>query len=367
MALVSGSTTSSLRVGLLEVIEQAELTGKQTPPAWNGGVAAQLASADAAVVRQAIAAAKVLGPETFREPLKKIVQERRDKGELSLVALKALGPAAGEPDDGTFAMLFTRLTCSPDPLEKLEAASILGTLPLTAEQRGRLLESVKTVGPLELPALLAVFEREGTTEEGLKLVAGLGQAPGFANLTVGALQKSLARYPPEVRAAAEPLVQRLNADIAAQRSRLAELEAQLNGGDVTRGKNLFTVKKTSCIACHTVKSQGGRIGPDLSNVGQIRSRTDILESILFPSASFVRGFESVTVTTADGLEVTGILSRETPDAVYLKTAQREEIRVPRKDVEEIMPSKLSIMPTGLDKVLTTAELRDIVAYLQSLK
>ena len=94
---------------------------------------------------------------------------------------------------------------------------------------------------------------------------------------------------------------------------------------------------------------------------------DILESILFPSASFVRGFESVTVTTTAGLEVTGILSRETPEAVYLKTTQREEVRVPRKEIDELRPSKLSIMPTGLDKVLTVSELRDVVAYLQSLK
>ena len=136
---------------------------------------------------------------------------------------------------------------------------------------------------------------------------------------------------------------------------------------MTRGKNLFTVKKTSCIACHRVGTQGGNVGPDLSKVGQIRSQTDILESILFPSASFVRGFESVAVATDDGREVTGILSRETPEAVYIKTTQREEIRIPRDAVDEINPSKLSIMPTGLDKVITREELRDIVAYLRSLK
>jgi putative membrane-bound dehydrogenase-like protein len=366
-ALSGSSTSTSVRVGLLEVVEQAELTGKQTPAVWNTAVAAQLASADEAVVRQAIAAARVLDAEAFREPLLAIVREVRGGQSLMIAALKALGPAAGEPDGQTFKVLTDSLTVSSDPLDRLAAADCLSKLPLSSNQRATIVDAVATAGPLELPALLGAFEKSGSAEEGNRLAAALAKSPGVANLTVGQVEKLFERYPSEVRSAAEPILQKLNADLASQRARLAELEAQLAGGDVNRGKNLFTIKKTSCIACHTVKGQGGRIGPDLSNVGQIRSRTDILESILFPSASFVRGFESVTVTTSAGLEVTGILSRETPEAVYIKTAQREEIRVPRQEVDEIAPSKLSIMPTGLDKTLTIAELRDLVAYLQSLK
>jgi putative membrane-bound dehydrogenase-like protein len=366
-ALSGPSTSPIVRVGLLEVIEQSELTGKQTPPAWNTAVAAQLASSEDAVVRQAIAAARVLGAEAFREPLLAIVRERRGGQSLMIAALKALGPAAGEPDEQTFKVLTGSLALSPDPLDRLAAADCLSKLPLSSKQRATIVEAVGAAGPLELPALLGVFEKPGPAEEGQRLAAALTVSPGLANLTVGQVERLFERYPSEVRSAAEPILRKLNADLASQRSRLAEIEAQLAGGDVTRGKNLFTIKKTSCIACHTVKGQGGRIGPDLSNVGQIRSRTDILESILFPSASFVRGFESVTVTTSAGLEVTGILSRETPEAVYIKTAQREEVRVPRQEVDEIAPSKLSIMPTGLDKTLTIAELRDLVAYLQTLK
>ncbi|MBA4017908.1 MAG: hypothetical protein C0483_12090 [Pirellula sp.] len=367
-ALTSDATPTSLRLSLLATIERAELTGKQTPPAWTAAVSKQLASADDAVVRQAIDTARLLGEESFHALLMNVARDASREEGLRIAALKALGAKAGEPDANLFGLLHRRLTQASDPLDRLAAAGVLSMLPVSKADRVVLVAVVPSAGPLELPALLGVFEKPGSAEEGNRLMAALAKSPGLANVTVGQLQRIVAGYNDSaVATAAEPLIKRLNADAESQRARLTELAAQLDGGDIVRGKNLFTIKKTSCIACHTVQGQGAQIGPDLSKVGQIRSRMDILESILFPSASFVRGFESVTITTSAGLETTGILSRETPEAIYLKTTQREEVRVPRADIDEIAPSKLSIMPTGLDKVLTLAELRDVVAYLQSLK
>ena len=37
------------------------------------------------------------------------------------------------------------------------------------------------------------------------------------------------------------------------------------------------------------------------------------------------------------------------------------------DIEEMRPSKVSIMPAGLDKVLTSQELADLVAFLKACK
>jgi putative heme-binding domain-containing protein len=181
------------------------------------------------------------------------------------------------------------------------------------------------------------------------------------------LEKIVGNQPEDVRALADPLFKRINADIETQRARLAELIPQLDGGDKGRGAIVFQMHKTACNSCHRVGPRGAVIGPDLTKVGQIRTKGDIVESVLYPSASFVRNFESVAVETSDGRVVVGLLSRETPEAVYIRTAQKEEVRIARSDVETIAPSKLSIMPQGMDKVMTLAELRDLVAYLQSLK
>lgn len=366
-ALANKKTATPLRLALLEAIERSELAGKQAPPVWIAAVERQLAATDDAVVRQAIVTAKFLGAATFRDSLLKIVSDGKGPEELSIVALQALGAEAGEPNEATFSLLAKRLTTATDPLERRAAADVLGVLPLSTAQHASLVDVVAAAGPLELPALLSAFEKNTSAEEAGRVLAALEKSPGLTNVTAAQVERIVAPHSESLREAAAPIFKRINADLESQKARLLELAAQMEGGDVTRGKNLFTVKKTSCIACHRVGTQGGNVGPDLSKVGQIRSQTDILESILFPSASFVRGFESVAVVTDDGREVTGILSRETPEAVYIKTTQREEIRIPRDAVDEINPSKLSIMPTGLDKVITREELRDIVAYLRSLK
>src|SRR5262249_23813675 len=106
---------------------------------------------------------------------------------------------------------------------------------------------------------------------------------------------------------------------------------------------------------------------DLSKIGSIRTPQDLLESIVFPSASLVRGYEPYTVATKDGRVFNGILGRDTVEAIYLITADRTEIRIPRSAIDEIGPSRVSIMPQGLDGQLSQRELSDLVAFLSSLK
>ncbi len=105
----------------------------------------------------------------------------------------------------------------------------------------------------------------------------------------------------------------------------------------------------------------------MSKIGQIRAKADLLEAVVFPSASFARGYESFSVVTDSGQVYTGILGRQTPDSIYLRTAQREEVRINRSEIEQMAPAKVSIMPQGFDKVLSPEDLRDVFAFLQSLK
>ncbi len=114
-------------------------------------------------------------------------------------------------------------------------------------------------------------------------------------------------------------------------------------------------------------NDGENIGPDLTTVGSRRDRRDLLEAIALPSASIARGFESYTITTHEGKLHTGVIVRQTGDAMHLRTTDQKEIRIPRESVDEIVPSPISVMPQGLDQVLTNAELADLVAYLQSLR
>ena len=102
-----------------------------------------------------------------------------------------------------------------------------------------------------------------------------------------------------MRDAAKPLLKKLAIDVEAQAKRLAELENDLNGGDVGRGHLIFNGKAV-CITCHKMGYRGGKMGPDLTRIGRVRTERDLLEAIAFPSASFVRGYEPMLLKTKSG-------------------------------------------------------------------
>ena len=204
-------------------------------------------------------------------------------------------------------------------------------------------------------------------ETGKMLVASLAKAPALAGIPANRLRDTFERYPAEVRAAAEKLVVDATFDQAQRADKIESLVEVMNAGDAVRGETIFFSAKAACSSCHRVSGKGERIGPDLSKIGEVRNHRDLAEALVFPSASLARGYESFNAVTKDGKVHSGLLSRETAAAIYLRTAERAEIRVERNDIEELTPAATSIMPQGLDKSLTPKELGDVIAYLVSLK
>ena len=120
------------------------------------------------------------------------------------------------------------------------------------------------------------------------------------------------------------------------------------------GREVFFGNRAACSTCHTIRSEGGHVGPDLSRIGAARNGRDLLEAILFPSASFARGYEPYVIATDDGRVHTGIIVRETGDAIVLVTPDRLELSIPRRSIEAIEPSRVSVMPRGLEANLEPA-------------
>ena len=110
---------------------------------------------------------------------------------------------------------------------------------------------------------------------------------------------------------------------------------------------------------------GGRVGPDLTRIGEARSERDLLESIVYPSASFVRSYESVVITTKDGTDVQGILRSETDRELVSVSGPGAEQRISRAEVASQRPSTVSLMPAGLDAQLSRQETADLPAFLSN--
>jgi putative heme-binding domain-containing protein len=165
----------------------------------------------------------------------------------------------------------------------------------------------------------------------------------------------------------EALLASLNVDSARQSQRLDTLLAAAEDGDVRRGQVIFNSPKAACVSCHAIGYLGGKIGPDLTRIGQVRTGRDLLEAIVFPSVSFARGYEPVVVRTRSGETHTGVLRGDLPDEVVLATLTRDETRIPRSEIVDLQPATVSLMPPGLDEQLTRQELADLIAFLKAAR
>jgi putative heme-binding domain-containing protein len=116
-----------------------------------------------------------------------------------------------------------------------------------------------------------------------------------------------------------------------------------------------------------VGSQGGQVGPDLTRVGAVRSRSDLLESVVYPSSTFAQGFEPYEAVTADGRVLSGVIARQDDAGVVLRGASGAEAALGQKELSSLRRGERSVMPEGLDRALEAGELRDLFAFLQSLR
>lgn len=139
------------------------------------------------------------------------------------------------------------------------------------------------------------------------------------------------------------------------------------GGNGERGKQIFLQRAAvSCLRCHKIDGHGGEVGPDLSNIGSLKDRQYLLNSIVLPNKDIAENFETVIVLDADGRTHTGILKEQTEDHVVLITAEGNRVTIGQDDIDDISNTKSS-MPENLIKHLSASDVRDLVEFLANLK
>ncbi len=366
------------KLALLQAMAASGL--KQLPSAWSKQLSRLFTVNDPEMLRQcvstALAVAKSSPDANLADRLRDVAANETLPDGLRLEALAAVFAARGKqpPADGTDlepdALHFVCKCLSVDrPVrERSLAVDVLLAAWLNDIELELVAESLVHTGPMELRRLLPKFETRGRNENlGLLLVETLGASDVALALNQDELTKAIAPFGDSVMNSAAPLLAKIAAQNKDKIERLQSVLALLDKADVRRGHQVFHSTKASCIACHQLGYLGGRVGPDLNRIGRIRTERDLLESILFPSASFVRSYEPVEVITTDGKIITGVIRDETAAEMVLALDAEKEVHIPHEAIEERSEGKVSIMPAGLDKQLTLQELADLVAFLKAEK
>ena len=136
---------------------------------------------------------------------------------------------------------------------------------------------------------------------------------------------------------------------------------EIAGGDWQAGRALF-LGKAACFTCHTLRGDGHAVGPNLDNLIH-RDYASVLSDIVNPSAAINPDAIGYTVTLKDGRTVAGTRVRDTADELHLAQPGGLVSALKKADITSSAPLPVSLMPPGLDKVLTPDELRDLLTYL----
>ncbi|GAB5443086.1 MAG: hypothetical protein Fues2KO_34350 [Fuerstiella sp.] len=146
--------------------------------------------------------------------------------------------------------------------------------------------------------------------------------------------------------------------------------AARESGDIVRGAILFHQGNINCAKCHRPIAEKDRIGPDLSRLDSDTSDESLVESILQPSKSIRKGYETVSIVTVDGKVRTGSIVEQNETVVVLRIREQIDQRtvIERKDIEILEPSRLSNMPDGLaNQLKNRQQFLDLLRYVLDLR
>jgi putative heme-binding domain-containing protein len=337
-----------------------ELTGRKPidPPAeWTRSSENYLRSPSAAIRREAEAVAVLFGDRSAIDRLTTRVTDPQSDPLDRRAAIELL-LSRKQPDFGN-----TLRALLNDPAVRQAAVRGLAAFP-----------------DAETPAAILKAYSHFTAEEKADAVQTLAARVPWANALLDAIEaKQLPRADVSITVARQ--IQALNdkalskrletvwgkiTPASTERAALIQkwkallTEPALARANPVRGKSLFT---QHCATCHKLFGEGGSVGPELT--GSQRANLDyVLENVLDPSAVVPSEYRLVNFTTADERLVSGIIVRETKDAVTIHTG-RDTVVLATADIIARKPTNLSLMPDGLFDQMTPDDVRDLVAYLRA--
>jgi len=371
LIVANSATNTSFSAGrrafLIETMARTSVT--PLPAVWVSALAHALREGEPSVRLQAARTAGGRRVAALDETMASLVEQTNLAPELRLEALRATLGRRPRLTVAAFELLLAQVGPQSAPGSRLAAAELFGRAQWPDAERDpprltALVRGDRLISPSTLLPLLLRSEGEGFS------VAAWNYVTEAIQQGWQPTEKEWQLFRTRVPRAGEKQFQELTRTVAqraaSQREQIDSYSELLAGGDPERGRKWFS-EKAGCAACHRVGNQGGLLGPDLTKIGAIRAGRDLIESIVLPSATFAQGYDTFSVTLRDGEELTGIRVRQPDDSLVLRDAGGGETQLDPRQVRSTERLQLSLMPEGLLAALTREEIRDLLAYLQSLK
>ncbi len=120
--------------------------------------------------------------------------------------------------------------------------------------------------------------------------------------------------------------------------------------------------KQRCLVCHQHGNEGNAIGPERKTFRNL-GKPSLLVNLLDPNRDVAAAFQLITLQTKSGETQAGLLVSENAREVTIKTALGQTVTFPRETISKLEPSRLSLMPEGLEAGLTDQDLANLLEFL----
>ncbi len=246
-----------------------------------------------------------------------------------------------------------------------DASRALSRLRLTKASSELLVKHLDKVQPLEMMQAVSSISSAGDDAIDVAMLDKLVSLPAARTMAFDQLTSLYRSRPDSLKSKVRSAVETLSKPPADVEAKLDELLGKLKSGDAARGFQVFRSAKAACSACHRIGYVGGTVGPELTRIGATRSRRALLEAIVFPNARLEQSYTPVRILTSDGLVLNGLVVRETGDQIELVTGANQRVTIAASDIEQRLPSQVSIMPAGLEQQLSLDDLADLLTLLEA--
>lgn len=361
---LSPGVVEARQLRALDAMDQAGV--RVWPAVWSNALAAAFTNEFATVRHAAVRCATTQPAPAWDEKLKAVAGSADETIPCRLDALRAIARRLPEFNAIHFALLERCFAPTNAASLRLSAMETFAAGHPTAAQTARVVELVQADGLITPAQMIEIARHLALSPAQARTVVEFARMRLEAGWTLP--QESIPWLTNTAAQAGGGQLEKLQLALASlQQDSKQQLEAMLpllTAGDALRGQRIFE-DKAACAACHRIGQTGGMVGPDLTKIGAVRSGRDLLESVLLPSATFAQGFESFTATLSDGETLTGVRVRTNDGQMILRDASGHETRLPAD--AKLQGARTSLMPEGLLNALNPDEIRDLFAYLQSLK
>ena len=269
----------------------ARTRAKELPSAWIAPLVRALAGRELEVTRSAVAVARAAPPSKdaaadLHAALLRVARDSASPLDVRIDALAALRGGLTRVDQDLFDLLRSGLEPAQPISIRVAAAAGSRKSPPRAETTAGFDGTAREHRPAGAAAALARLRSRQRRGAGARDARGASSgrrvAPASGRTSFARVWRSI---PSPCSSRARRCWRRSMSMPHGRQQRLEELLAAGNDGkdgDVRRGQAVFNGPKAACLSCHTIGYLGGKIGPDLTRIGQIRSERDLLEAISVP-------------------------------------------------------------------------------------